>query len=207
MDNPWKHIPLSDYERHMSAPSVGQTDVLKQILREQLTEYPSSEVTIFGIGAGDGLDAVDPAVTKIVTGIDINADYLQQCKHRHGRRGFALRLVEADITADTFAADPSELIIANLFLEYIGRQKFLSALQCCAKAGSVVSITLQKNNGETFVAQTNIPSLSGLNHFHMDVTSDDIIATMNEAGGRLIATKRYPLPGRKTFVRCDFRLP
>lgn len=204
MDNPWKYIPLSDYERHMSDPSVGQSLVLKQIFRDQITDFNPSDLTIFGIGAGDGLDEIDPSVTKTVTGIDVNGQYLRQCADRYSKRGFTLRLIEEDVNAGDIIMGHADLFIANLFLEYVEIKKFLSVVRAHGHAGTIISITIQQNNGETFVSSTSIPSLVTLTQYHRDVDVKDLRISMTEHRCEFLAEKKYGLPGKKEFVRCDF---
>jgi hypothetical protein len=204
MDNPWKYIPLSDYERHMSDPSVGQSAVLRQIFQDQITAFKPAIVTIFGIGAGDGLDVLDPAVTKNVTGIDVNGEYLKRCADRYSSRGYSLTLIEADVNAGFIAMNPTDMFIANLFLEYVETEKFLSVIRNSGHAGTIISATIQQNNGDTFVSQTNIPTLNDLARYHRDVDTESIIASMIENGCKLLGTMKYGLPGKKEFVRCDF---
>ena len=204
MDNPWKYIPLSDYERHMSDPSVGQSVVLQQIFRDQIAAYHPASVTIFGIGAGDCMEVIDPAVTKTVTGIDVNGDYLKQCADRYLNRGFNLHLIEADVNNGTIAMSPADMFIANLFLEYVDRKKFLSVIHRFGYAGTIISVTIQQNNGESFVSKTNIPTLNDLVRFHNDIDRDEFIASMKEHRCVLLGEKKYGLPGKKEFVRCDF---
>jgi len=204
MDNPWKHIPLSDYERHMSDPSVGQSVVLQKIFRDQISAYQPASVTIFGIGAGDGMEVIDPLVTKIVTGIDVNGDYLKQCDDRYKRKDYSLQLIEADVNTTIIDMRPADLFIANLFLEYVERKKFLSLIREFGHAGTIISVTIQQNNGESFVSRTNIPTLNDLARYHRDVDRDELIASMKESGCILLTEKKYGLPGMKEFIRCDF---
>ncbi|MHB1050875.1 MAG: class I SAM-dependent methyltransferase, partial [Bacteroidota bacterium] len=200
----WKYIPHSDYERHMSDPSVGQSKVLAQIFRDQITAFTPAVVTIFGIGAGDGLDVLDPSVTKKVTGIDVNGEYLNLCAERYSSRGYRLHLIETDVNTGFITMSPSDMVIANLFLEYVEREKFHSVIRHCAHAGTIISVTIQQNNGESFVSQTKIPTLNGLARYHRDVDKEDLIASMNANGCMLLGVKKYGLPGKKEFLRCDF---
>lgn len=37
--NPWLDIPLNDYEAHMSAPKVGQLQLLNNVLENVIKKY------------------------------------------------------------------------------------------------------------------------------------------------------------------------
>jgi hypothetical protein len=206
MDNPWKHISFSDYERHMSDPAVGQLQVLNSIFREQYATYHPASLTVFGICSGNGLEHVDPAVTSLVTGLDVNGEYLRECSSRFSSRGYRLHLIEADLNLESVHLPPSNLFVANLFLEYVDIQKFLSAVKECAADDAVVSIVIQVNHSESFVSVTAMKSLEVLSTFHVDVSESEMVDTMIRNSFEPIFAKKYPLPGKKEFLRHDFRL-
>ena len=143
-------------------------------------------------------------MTKIVTGIDVNGDYLKQCADRYKRQDYSLQLIEADVNTTMIDMRPADMFIANLFLEYVERKKFLYLIREFGHAGTIISVTIQQNNGESFVSRTNIPTLNDLSRYHRDVDRDDLIASMKESGSILLSEKKYGLPGKKEFVRCDF---
>ncbi|MBI2428105.1 MAG: methyltransferase domain-containing protein [Ignavibacteriales bacterium] len=204
MDNPWKHIPFSDYERHMSDPTVGQLSTLRTIFQQQYSTYKPASLVIFGICTGIGLEHVDPTFTKIVTGVDINAEYLKECASRFGKRGYELNLIEADLNVEPLTLHPSDLLIANLFLEYVDLQKFLSVVKEFGNERAAVSVVIQMNNNESFVSTTNIKSFESLSGFHVDIDPAQLQDTMERNLFELIYTKKYPLPGKKEFFRFDF---
>lgn len=206
MDNPWKQIPFSDYERHMSDPAVGQLSALSAIFREQYNSCRPPSLTIFGICTGNGLEHVDPKVTRIVTGVDVNGAYLKECASRFGKNGYELNLVEADLNLNTVILPPSDLFIANLFLEYVDLQKFLSVVKEFGNEGAIVSVVIQKNNDQSFVSKTNIKSVESLSGFHIAIQPEDLQDTMQRNRFELLFSKKYPLPGKKEFLRFDFRM-
>lgn len=206
MDNPWRHIPFADYERHMSDPTVGQLGVLNSIFHQQYSAYHPASLVLFGICTGNGLEHVDPAFTRHVTGIDVNKEYLGECAARYGNRGFELTLIEADLNTDPVILPPSDLFVANLFLEYVDLQKFVSLVKESGNDGAVVSVVIQRNNSDSFVSKTNIKSLEALSGFHAAVGEPELIDTMQRNQFELIRTKTHPLPGKKEFIRLDFRM-
>jgi hypothetical protein len=74
--NPWLHIPLEDYERHMSHHLVGQSTLLNVLTKKYLAAIKPEDVIFLGIAGGNGLEHVDNQITQRVVGIDINQDYL-----------------------------------------------------------------------------------------------------------------------------------
>ncbi len=75
--NPWLSIDLADYEGHMSAPSVGQLEVLSDLFEEVLRYCRPESVAVLGVAGGNGLDRIDTADTKRVVGVDIHPGYLE----------------------------------------------------------------------------------------------------------------------------------
>ena len=59
MCTPWREIPLSDYEAHMSLPSVGQARMLADQLALLLERHAPISVAIIGCAGGNGLDRID----------------------------------------------------------------------------------------------------------------------------------------------------
>ena len=74
--NPWKEIPLGDYENHMSLESVNQLQTLNSIMKGQLSDYDVSVAMILGVAGGNGLEHVDTGKYTAVYGVDINEGYL-----------------------------------------------------------------------------------------------------------------------------------
>lgn len=206
MDNPWKHIPFSDYERHMSQPSVGQLSVLNRIFQEQYTSYHPSSLALFGVCTGNGLEHIDSNITKYVVGIDVNGEYLKECASRHSTHGFELQLLEANINHATVTLPPSDLYVANLFLEYVDIHKFLAVIKEYAFEDAVVSTVIQINNDQSFVSKTNISSLKLLDGYHIEIKKEELIDSMQRNQLDLIFSKKYPLPSTKEFLRLDFRM-
>src|SRR5579872_7410889 len=81
--HPWLAVPLDDYERHMSSAPVRQLDALADLFGEALRICQPQSVAVLGVAGGNGLDRVDPAVTRRVVGIDIHPEYLDAVRQRH----------------------------------------------------------------------------------------------------------------------------
>lgn len=205
MNNPWKQIPFEDYERHMSDPSVGQTAMLDKIMKQQYDSCTATTVIIFGIATGNGLRHVDPQRTKEVIGIDINAEYLAECKKRYDHGAFHLRLIEADVDYAPLTLPPADLIIANLFLEYVELHHWIRCIQHCSHPGTVISVVVQMNNGAPFVSNTGNVRLHMLSGCHRDVSPDEFIDIMKRHSFACFHKETYNLPGKKQFMRIDLK--
>ncbi len=73
MKNPWLKIPFNDYENHMT--SIGQLQVLNDIFKGALKKFEPEHLTILGCTTGNGLEHVNPEITKTVHAVDINKSY------------------------------------------------------------------------------------------------------------------------------------
>ena len=83
MNNPWKDISLSDYERHMALDSVQQLQAMNQMMKGQLNQYYIQSAMILGVAGGNGLEHVDTEKLNKVYGVDINQEYLLITKKRY----------------------------------------------------------------------------------------------------------------------------
>jgi SAM-dependent methyltransferase len=84
-DNPWLTIPAADYEGHMGPAGVGQLAPLQDIFARVYRELRPARVAVLGCGTGNGLDAIDPAVTERLVGVDLNPEYIALARRRHAR--------------------------------------------------------------------------------------------------------------------------
>ncbi len=62
--NPWLHIPLDDYEGHMSHHLVGQAALLNALTKKYLDAIKPEAVIFLGIAGGNGLEHIDNQVTQ-----------------------------------------------------------------------------------------------------------------------------------------------
>lgn len=204
MPNPWKNIPAADYEAHMSSASVGQLQALNKIFRLQYQRYNPKVMAVFGICTGNGLEHINPIVTSDVFGVDVNSEYLNICKMRHGTKGFALHVIEADINDTTVQFPACDLIIADLFLEYVELEKFIEQVRIISHGSTVLSVAIQANNEQLFVSETDYQSLQSLSAFHHDIEPNEFASTMKQQKFKLVFSERYSLPSGKELVRFDF---
>ena len=75
MNNPWIEIPYSDYENHMK--EIGQSQVLNSLTKYCLDKYSPENFALLGCATGNGLEHINPEITKVVYAIDINQNYLK----------------------------------------------------------------------------------------------------------------------------------
>lgn len=203
MGNPWKDIDLNSYEAHMSLGSVFQLQTMDQMMKEQFSAYPARSVMILGIAGGNGLEHIDPRDFSKVYGVDINETYLRACADRYPALGGVLETICADLTQDTGKLPRAGLLIANLFIEYVGYTNFQKAVLQVNPA--YVSCGIQINTAEDFVSDSPyLHVFDGLEAVHHQITEQGLAEAMKEIGYKQAAREEKPLPNGKKLLRLDF---
>jgi trans-aconitate methyltransferase len=143
MTNPWLKIPAADYEGHMSSPSVAQQSFLAQEFKESLESHDSSTIALLGCATGNGLEHIDKSVTRKVTAIDINPEYLTKLRQCYGDSVPGLEIVEADLETCAIGNQAYSLIFAGLIFEYLDPLKLLLKINCWLCSDGVMVTVLQ----------------------------------------------------------------
>jgi hypothetical protein len=203
--NPWENVSLQVYELHMQLETVQQLQTLNAIMKEQLSQYPICSLAVLGVAGGNGLEYVDPERIVKVVGVDINAEYLQACKSRFPDLCDILTLKKADLSYPDCGPIPAvDLVIANLFIEYIGVDCFARQVKRCLPR--YVSCVIQKNPSVEFVSVSPYAdSFCEISQLHRDIEHDELITAMADIGYALLLLREYRLPNQKKFIRLDFQ--
>jgi len=138
----WLKVPLADYEGHMRAEQVAQLSVLSDLFAEVLEACQPESVAVLGIAGGNGLERLDPGVTRRILGVDINAQYLDAVRERFGNI-FALELHCADLAESAFLADSVDLVHAALVFEHAGVGQCLLNARNLVKPHGHMAVVLQ----------------------------------------------------------------
>ena len=204
MKNPWEEISLDDYESHMSLDSVMQLQALDSIMKKQLEAYHADTVMILGVAGGNGLRHIDPAKYRTVYGVDINEEYLRTVSDRYPELSGVLKCLHTDLTKNTSELPLTQLLIADLLIEYIGYDAFqITVLQT---APAYVSCVIQINTDtENWVSDSPyLHAFDGLDSIHHQMEEATLTETMKESGYALILREEFPLPNGKSLIRADY---
>ncbi len=200
MQNPWLSIPWQDYEQHMADPSVGQLQLLSRITKNLLEEYKPASLAILGIGTGNGLEHVNPDVTPVVYGVDINPEYIKIVRNRFAAKIPGLQLFTSDINREDIPFSDAGLVIAGLIFEYLDPEQAVGKMaRCIGPSGIVASIT-QKTGKSTFVSPTKYESLKNLGEHHKDVDGDMLEQLFKQHGMTRIRRKEHHLQSGKSLI-------
>jgi hypothetical protein len=203
-DNPWLHIPLEDYERHMSHHLVVQSILLNLLTKKYLDEIKPETVIFLGITGGNGLEHIDNKITQSVYGIDINQDYLDTASNRYKHAIPSLQLVNMDITRHSESICKADFIWAALVLEYTGIDNALAfCINNMHKEGDLV-VSIQSNNNIPSVSPTGIESVKKAGEIFSIVDSEELLRKAADAGYKLMEKEENILPNGKSIITCHF---
>lgn len=202
---PWEKIAFDDYENHMKSKEVMQLQTLNRIIESQFNKYNVESVCIFGITCGNGLEHIDTTKIKRVVGIDINRDYLDECRKRYNYL-CNLELLSIDLeSTDVKLNIKCDLIVANLVIEYIGMTSFCKHVKDVHP--KYVSCVLQHSSENQLVSHSKYASVfDGLADTTFETPSTDLILNMKSIGYKQILSEIIQLPNHKHFVRLDFEI-
>lgn len=206
MRNPWLDIPAHDYEGHMNSPAVDQLSALARLFGEALALFRPTDVLLLGCATGNGLDEVDPNVTRHITGVDINPNYLARVKERYPQPMFGLTLQCADAATIAFEADAFDLVHCALVLEYLDWRQLITAVSPAIRTGGGLCVVLQRpSTVSPAVTPTNYPSLQRLEDAFQFVEPSLVADHARAAGLDLLARRTDPLKSGKAFDVLWFR--
>ena len=200
MTNPWLKIPAADYEGHMSSPSVAQQSFLAQTFKESLESHDSSAIALLGCATGNGLEHIDKSVTRRVTAIDINPEYLAKLRQCYGVSVSGLEIVETDLETCVIENQTYSLIFAGLIFEYLDPRKLLSKINGGLRSGGVL-VTVLQLPAEHLEKITDTPyvSLKKLDAIMKFISPYDFKSMAYDAGLKEADGKRVTLKSGKSF--------
>lgn len=203
MLNPWESIKLGDYENHMKLDTVRQLQAMNDIMYDQLFRYKVSHVMILGVAGGNGLDHVAPGDFEKIYGVDINADYLAACSARYCALGDAFEPIKRDLAQLPCNLPHAELLIANLFVEYVGYEAFKAAVTMVAPR--YISCGIQINTGDGFVSESPyLHVFDRLEEVYHPVCQAQLTQRMMDCGYVFAFKRETPLPNGKKLLRLDY---
>ena len=204
MNNPWKDINLSDYENHMSLDSVKQLQSMNKTMKSQLDDYAVNTVMILGIAGGNGLEYIDIEKYKTVYGVDINKSYLDAVADRYKYLDGILKCLNIDIINEADELPETELLIANLLIEYVGYEAFSKAVIKTNPRYVSCVIQINETDKQWVSDSPYIHAFDGLDSVHCQMEESKLTDTMEKIGYKKIKKAEDALPNGKHLVRIDY---
>ena len=205
MRNPWRDVPLDQYEKHMAEQKIYQLQELNRLMERQLNGYDVHSVAILGVAGGNGLEHIAAGQYKTIVGVDINENYLNTCWRRYPQLQSCLQLLCVDLRQSEISLPQVDLVVADLILEYIGMGAFFHCLAVVKP--EIVSCVVQQNQKEAFVSPSPYSQgLQKVEDIHQDIDPAELVALMKGSGWSVILREEIPMPNGKRLIRLDFRL-
>ncbi len=159
--NPWSVVQAADYERHMGPEGLDQLGPLSALFQEAVLAAQPDRLLLVGCATGNGLEHVDPSVTRRIVGVDVNLQYLGIARQRFFHLGPRLELYNADITA--FRSPPAsfDLVHAALVFEYLHPEVLVRRISEWLSEKGACSVVLQLPGGEAPEAPSRALQLIG----------------------------------------------
>lgn len=204
MNNPWERIDLSDYENHMKLNSVMQLQTMNEMMKGQFYTYPVSSLMILGVAGGNGLEHIKKDKFKKVYGVDVNHSYLENVIRRYPELNGILECLCIDLTDEPDKLPKTDMVIANLLIEYIGYECFQKAIQCAAP--KYVSCIIQINIEDNWVSDSPyLHVFDELEQVHHQIEEDALKRAMLDIDYQAISKLERMLPNGKKLTQLDFK--
>jgi ubiquinone/menaquinone biosynthesis C-methylase UbiE len=207
MRNPWLDIPLTDYERHMALPTVGQSRLIADQLETLVRTYSPGSVAILGCAGGNGFDRLIGTSVARVVGVDINPEYIEQARQRYEGRISGLELYVADVESSGALFNPVDLIYVALVFEYVDLAQTMSALRRhCTPDGALAVLTQLPHETTANVSPSPYVSLQLLAPRIRLLSEDELQRQARQVGFVPEHSRALLSPGGKRFRLDEFRL-
>ncbi len=142
-ENPWLRIPIEDYKGHMGHSNVKQLSFLNSVFADILAEYRPESICFVGCTNGNGFEHIDGSITKSVTGIDINREYINLAKEQYSKTIPNLALHQADLNNDALPECKADLVHCALIFEFVDVDRVLTKLVDCLNVEGTLTVVLQ----------------------------------------------------------------
>jgi hypothetical protein len=197
-ENPWLGIPARDYEGHMGPAHADQLAPLSASFGEVYRQVRPARLALLGCATGNGLEHVDPAVTRTVVAVDVQPDYVALTRARYPALGPALDVRCADLTTCALPPAGFDLIHAALIFEHVDPAVLAARIAAWLAPGGVAAVVLQID-GEGVAPVTpspyaSIATLQGRMHL---VTPPEVARLLGAHGLREVRSWVVPLRGGK----------
>ena len=205
MNHPWEGIRLDDYEQHMALSSVGQLQALNRLMKDQFNARPVRTAMVLGVAGGNGLEHIRKDQYDTVWGVDINEAYLQAAAERYPELRGILRCLCLDLAKEPEKLPRSELVIADLLVEYIGYEAFQKVLLQVSPAYVSCVIQINTDEAEWVSDSPYLHAFDRLDEVHHQIEADMLTKAMDSVGYEETLRTVVPLPNGKQLVRLDYR--
>lgn len=188
----------------MSLSSVNQLQTMNAMMKEQFEAYPVKSAMVIGVAGGNGLEHVRHEKYAAVYGIDINGQYLAAVAERHADLTGILQCLCVDVANECEKLPSSELVIANLLIEYIGYPAFRKVIRQVKPDYVSCAIQINRNESQWVSDSPYLHAFDRLDEVHHQMEEQALTDAMRGIGYARILREAFPLPNGKELLRLDF---
>jgi len=200
--NPWKTIPVADYNGHMNHPEVNQQKFLADFFEQSINSVKANSVLLAGCATGNGLDRLAGKDVEQVVAMDINRAFLDQVqKELDGNTAIEVREASVEDPIDGVF----NLIFAGLLLEYVDIEIALKNFNSSIEKGGVLAVVIQLPS-ETLQSVTRTPyeSIKSIAPVLKHVDADELKKTTEKCGFKTVYEEKIVLESGKIFMQYHF---
>lgn len=146
--NPWSLVPAAAYEAHVGAAGADLLAPLSALFAKVYAARRPGRLAVLGVATGNGLEHVDPALTRRTVAVDVNLSYLAVTRQRFMRLGPSLQLLCADAEKVELEPGGFDLVHAALVLEWLDLRVILPRVASWLAPGGAFSAVLALPGGE-----------------------------------------------------------
>src|SRR5689334_11693672 len=197
--NPWSLVSAAEYEAHMGPGGVDELAPLSAIFAKVYAARRPRRLAVLGVATGNGLEHVDPAITRRTVGLDVNLSYLAVARQRFMRLGASLDLRCVDLERAELDPAGFDLVHAALVLEHVDVRRAVPRVVGWLAPGGAFTVVLQLPGGPT--APAAAASLRAVGEAMRPVPPEDLRRLAADAG--LAEQAAYVVPlrtGRRLFT-------
>jgi len=201
MSSAWLNTSLDVYEKHVELEGVGQAAAIRGILADAVKQHRPGSLLYLGCAGGNGLEGL-PKMR--VTGLDINASYVETARLRYPGAEFRA----CDLNGNWPHIEPVEMVFGALVLEYLRdlRAALRGVHAALMPGGMFVAPLLQAGEGVPAVLPSPyVEQLAPLGDEYRTIEPEPFIAEAAGAGFTLEVRSERPLPSGKRFVVLALR--
>ncbi len=204
--NPWLAIPASDYEGHMGPGHADQLAPLSAIFGEVYRDVRPARLALLGCATGNGLEHVDPAITRRAVAIDLNPEYVALAASRNRALGSALEVYCADVCTCELPAASFDLVYAALLFEHVDPALLASRITGWLAPGGTCAVVLQVDPPWTArVTPSPFRSIASLDASMRMVSPEEVADLLSLYGLRLQRRWNVALKNAKQLSVALFR--
>lgn len=206
MKNQWLDIKLDEYEKHMSMPSIRQSQYLSEYFGKAVEVNKPKSAALIGSSGGNGLNSINRNLVERIVCVDINPEYLSAARERFTNSFKEIEFVESDITDDRFTFNKVDLIFVGLVFEYVDIDIAIKNLsQLLNENGKLFSILQLHNQDIPEVSPSPYKKLEILNDLFSFVDVELFLEICKKNKLDLISQNKIKLESGKEFVEVELQ--